>query len=81
MSESKLKSHRERDAVTFLVIGSFFVILSVLVGVGSFWAEALNFAVAVNIGASVVLLLVGVAMVLASRWLRRFASSTDEDAA
>ena len=71
MGDSSLESLRERDAVTLLVIGSFFSLLAVLVALGSFWAETADFTVAVNLGASGVLLVIGVVMVLTSRRFRR----------
>lgn len=71
MSHSGLESLRERDAVTLFVIGTFFSVLAVLVGVGSFWAEKLDVTVAVNVGASTVLLVIGLVMVITSRLLRR----------
>ena len=69
MSHSGLESLRERDAVTLFVIGTFFSVLAVLVGVGSFWAEKLDVTVAVNVGASTVLLVIVLVMVITSRLL------------
>ena len=81
MNQSDPKEHRARDAATLLVIGSFFALLAVLVLLGSFWAEELDFPVVVNVAAGVLLMLVGLGMVLMSRRLRRrpiVSTSTDE---
>ena len=82
MSQSDRKAHRARDAATLLVLGAFFTVLSVLVLLGSFWSEKLDFPVVVNIASGVLLMVVGLGMSLMSWHLRRqsiTSKSTDEE--
>jgi hypothetical protein len=62
--------HTQRDAETLILLGGFLIFLSVPVMIGSFWADD-GVAVAVNLGAGLVLCGVGLGLFLRGRWYRR----------
>ena len=53
---------RRREALSLVMLGVFFVVLAVLVLIGSWWAVGRTHALVVNLGAGGVLLLIGLAM-------------------
>ncbi len=81
MPDDRRAEYRSRDAASLLMIGGFVVLLAVLVLLGSFAAGGAQLAAAariVNLAAGVVLLLIGIALVLVSRRLRRPKHSTGD---
>ncbi len=64
-------SSAEREAVSLAMIGGFFVVLASLVLVGTFWARHRPHAMYVNLGAGLVLLLIGVVMLWGGRLVQR----------
>ena len=74
MPDDRHAEYRGRDAASLVIIGGFFVLLAVLVLLGSFaagGAEVESAARIVNLAAGVILLLIGIALVFVSRRLRR----------
>lgn len=71
MSDDAQNNFRQRDAASLLILGSFFVLLAVLVLIGSLWAVGRTHALIVNLGAGAALLIAGIALVTVSFRLRR----------
>jgi hypothetical protein len=59
--------HRQRDAASLKILGSFFTILSILVWIGTFWTLDNRRAVVVNLCCGGVLFAVGLGMLLVAR--------------
>lgn len=57
---------RQRDAASLLMMGSFFIVMGVLLMVACFWIDQSK-ALVVNTGAATALLLIGGAMVWRGR--------------
>lgn len=57
--------------MSFLLLGSFFCVLAVLVLIGSYWALGRPHAMIVNIAAGVMMLLVGGGMIVMGQRMRR----------
>ena len=60
----KPPDHRQRDAMSLIVIGAFFAVFAQLVLMGTFW-ESRSHAIVVNIASGAALLAVGVGMLVA----------------
>ncbi len=65
-----LAEQRERDAISLRMLGAFFSVLAALVLVGTFWTVGRWHAMVVNLGAGVMLLVVGLAMLWGGRRIR-----------
>ncbi len=63
--------NRARDATSFLLLGSFFSILAVLVLFGTLWTLDRPRAVIVNLSAGGLLLVIGLIMLYAGRRVQR----------
>ncbi|MCA9103241.1 MAG: hypothetical protein R3C10_14770 [Pirellulales bacterium] len=63
MQPDEHQEHRQRDAVSMFMLGSFFLVMGTLVMIGSAWANQRPHALVVNIVAALVLLAVGGGMV------------------
>ena len=63
--------NRARDATSFLLLGSFFSILAILVLIGTLWTLDRPRAMAVNLSAGGVLLSIGLVMLYAGRRVQR----------
>ena len=63
--------NRARDATSFLLLGSFFSILAMLVLIGTLWTLDRPRAVIVNLSAGGLLLLIGLVMLYAGRRVQR----------
>jgi len=61
VSEPNHEQHRDRDVASLMIIGGFFAILSVFVLIGTFFEDRGHGQI-VNVGAGLILLLVGVVM-------------------
>lgn len=62
--------HTKRDAEILCVLGTFLVVLSVPVLIGTFWAEGAVQAL-INVAAGLIVGGIGVAMILRGRWTGR----------
>lgn len=74
MNQLPLETHdenRARDATSFLLLGSFFSVLAVLVLFGTLWTLDRPRAVIVNLSAGGLLLFIGLAMLYAGRRVQR----------
>lgn len=63
--------HRQRDATSLKILGSFFTVLSILVWIGTFWTLDNHRAVIVNICCGAALFAFGVGMMLISRTIAK----------
>lgn len=70
MTDLRQNELRARDAISLIMLGAFFCVLAVLVLSGSFWAIGRPHAMIVNIGAGMLMLLVGGGMMWAGKRLR-----------
>lgn len=62
---------RDRDAVTFFLLGGFFVVMGALVLLGTLWTLARPHAMVVNFVSGLVLFGIGLAMVIYGIRMRR----------
>jgi uncharacterized integral membrane protein len=58
MKDDIQSEHQQRDAESFIIIGSFFVILAIIVLIGTIWSETVPAAV-INVSSGVILLAIG----------------------
>ena len=65
------QTQNDRDAVTLKILGIFFVVIGVLVLLGTFWALGNFKAVVVNLASGVILSAVGALMVVIAQRLKR----------
>jgi len=70
------QEQRQRDAITFFLLGGFFAVMGVLVLIGTFWTLARPHAMVVNFVSGLVLLVIGVAMIAFGQHLRRTKRAT-----
>lgn len=80
MTQTSTQQYRSRDAASFLVMGSFFVVLALLVLLGTFWSEDFSFPVVLNVVSGVVLLLVGLGLLTLARRVLQGASQAEDGA-
>jgi len=71
LPQSETNEHRERDATSLKILGSFFTVLSTLVLLGTFWTLDDFRAVIVNLVCGSVLLAVGLGMIAIGRRIAR----------
>lgn len=62
LPEEPHDSDRQRDAASLVMIGTFFTVLALLVLCGTFWATGRFHAMMVNLGAGMILLVIGLLM-------------------
>lgn len=65
--EQRLVEHRQRDATSLLILGTFFTILALLLMAGVAWTWDDSRAVLVNLACGCALLAVGLGMLYAAR--------------
>ena len=69
--------YRQRDAASFLMLGTFFAVMGSLVLVGTFWTLERMHAMVVNLVAGLLLLAIGLGMLaLGARARRRISASS-----
>jgi len=61
-SKEHAQDYRQRDAASFLMLGTFFAVMGSLVLVGTFWTLERMHAMVVNIIAGLLLLAIGLGM-------------------
>ena len=71
LPQSETNEHRDRDATSLKILGSFFTVLSTLVLLGTFWTLDDFRAVVVNLICGAVLLAVGLGMIVIGRKIAR----------
>ena len=65
------QTQNDRDAVTLKILGIFFVVIGVLVLLGTFWALGNFKAVVVNLASGVILATVGAIMTVIAKQIKR----------
>lgn len=74
-----LVEQKQRDAMTFVLLGGFFTVMSLLVLIGTLWTFARPHAMVVNLVAGLILLVIGGAMLGYGAHKRRLADHPREE--
>lgn len=69
--DEHLQEQRQRDAMTFFLLGGFFTVMAILVLIGTLWAVGRTHAMIVNLAAGLLLLVIGLGMIAAGAYKRR----------